>query len=158
MRRPLGVGAALRERLPAKAREGLGQMTVELCVVLPVVVVVAAIACNALSFFGSCAEFDRVGRNAVRTFAAVPAAGAQPGSGAGDVLSAIEDSLPDDNLEFEVTSSRDCRGYEEYSMTMTFHPTLFGLGLKQEVLGVPMPALVHESRMVVSPYKPGVLL
>ncbi len=158
MRRRLGVGAALRERLPAKAREGLGQMTVELCVVLPVVVVVAAIACNALSFFGSCAEFDRVGRNAVRTFAAVPAAGAQPGSGAGDVLSAIEDSLPDDNLEFEVTSSRDCRGYEKYSMTMTFHPTLFGLGLKQEVLGVPMPALVHESRMVVSPYKPGVLL
>lgn len=148
----------MRERLPAKAREGLGQMTVELCVVLPVVVVVAAIACNALSFFGSCAEFDRVGRNAVRTFAAVPAAGAQPGSGAGDVLSAIEDSLPDDNLEFEVLSSRDCRGYEEYSMTMTFHPTLFGLGLKQEVLGVPMPALVHESRMVVSPYKPGVLL
>lgn len=158
MRRLAVVGAALRAMLPAKAKDGLGQMTVELCVVLPVAVVVAAIACNALAFFGSCAEFDRVGRNAVRTFAAVPAAGTEPGSCTGAVLSAIEDSLPDDNLEFEVSSSRDYRGYEEYAMTMTFHPTLFGLGLKQEVLGVPMPALTHESRMVVSPYKPGVLL
>ena len=145
-------------RVSAKTRSTRGQMTVELCVVLPVIVVVAAVACNALTFFGACAEFDRVGRNAVRTFAAVPAAGADPGPCTGEVLSAIEGSLSDGNLEFEVSSSRDHRGYEEYAMTMTFHPTLFGLGLRQEVLGVPLPALTHESRMVVSPYRPGVLL
>lgn len=149
---------ALRKRLADKAADARGQMTVELCVVIPVAIVIAAIACNALAFFGECAEFDRVGRNAVRTFAAVPDAGAGPGFGAGVVLAAIEDAMAADNLEFEVSSSKDHRGYEKYAMTMTFHPTLFGLGIRQEIFGVPLPALTHESRMVVSPYKPGVLL
>ena len=36
-----------------------GQATVELAVVLPVVIIVAVIAVNALTFFGACAAFDR---------------------------------------------------------------------------------------------------
>lgn len=158
MARAWRAASARAKPFCAKPNETRGQMTVELCVVIPVVIVIAVIACNALTFFGACAEFDRVGRNAVRTFAAVPAAGTEPGACEGSVLSAIEDALSADNLEFDVSSSSDYRGYEEYVMTMSFHPMLFGLGLKQEVLGVPLPPLTHESRLTVCPYKPGVLL
>ena len=134
-----------------------GQMTVELCVVFPVLIVLAVIAVNALLFFGECAEFDRVGRSAVRTFAAVPSHGQESDAASAKVQSALEQSLANDNLEFEVSSSRDYRGYDEYVMTMTFHPTLFGMGLKEEVFGVPLPSLSHQTRLVVNPYKPGIL-
>ena len=55
--------ALLCSRVQADDR---GQMTVELLVVLPVVLIVAVVAVNALTFFGDCAAFDRVARNAVR--------------------------------------------------------------------------------------------
>lgn len=147
----------IAQRWGSKARCDRGQMTVELCVVFPVIIVIAVIATNAMLFFGNCAEFDRVGRNAVRTFAAVPAHGADGGGAQSQVQSALERALADENLEVSVASSRDFRGYEEYVMTLRFHPTLFGLGLKQEVFGVALPALTHESRIVVNPYKPGML-
>lgn len=157
----VGPSRVVRARMPrwlaAKRSERKGQMTVELCVVFPVVIAIAVIATNALSFFGCCAEFDRVGRNAVRTFGAVPAGGEEPDAAVGRVLAAIEEALEEENLEFDVAVSRDYRGYAEYGMTMRFHPTLFGMGLVREVFGVPLPSLTHESRLVVNPYKPGIL-
>lgn len=147
----------MTRRLKEKAACGSGQMTVELCVVFPVIIVIAVIATNAMAFFGNCAEFDRVGRNAVRTFAAVPAHGADTASAQAQVQAALEGALDADNLDVSVASSRDFRGYEEYVMDLRFHPTLFGMGMKQEVFGVALPALTHESRIVVNPYKPGML-
>ena len=44
----------------------------ELVAVLPVAIVVAAITVNALVFFGDCAAFDRIARNAVRVYATSP--------------------------------------------------------------------------------------
>ena len=38
------------------------------------------------------------------------------------------------------------------------HATLFGLGLKSEVMGVALPKLSHTEELVVDCYKPGVLL
>ena len=140
-----------------KAACDRGQMTVELCVVFPVIVVIAVIATNAMLFFGDCAEFDRVGRNAVRAFASVPAHGADSESAQAQVQAALEEALGAENLDVSVSSSKDYRGYAEYVMTLQFHPTLFGMGLKQEVFGVRLPALSHEARLVVNPYKPGML-
>ena len=56
-----------------------GQMTVELAVAMPVLIVVAVIAANALTFFAECAVFDRVAHEAVRVHAAAPAYGQGPG-------------------------------------------------------------------------------
>lgn len=140
-----------------RLKDGCGQMTVELCVVFPAVIVIAVIAVNALSFFGTCAEFDRVGRNAVRTFAASPGHGQDSEVVACEVQAAIESAVSADNLEVDVVVSEDYRGYAKYVMTLRFHPTLFGMGLKREVFGVPLPSLAHESRLTVNPYKPGML-
>ena len=45
-----------------------GQSTVELALALPVMMITAVIAFNALMFFGNCATFDRVFREAVRVY------------------------------------------------------------------------------------------
>ena len=87
--------ALLCSRVQADDR---GQMTVELLVVLPVVLIVAVVAVNALTFFGDCAAFDRVARNAVRLCAASPAYGQDAGRGAEEVRAVIEEALVRDNL------------------------------------------------------------
>lgn len=132
-------------------------MTVELCVVFPVVIVIAVIATNALSFFGYCAEFDRVARNAVRTYATSLAYGESTDSAVSRVETALEEAMDASNLECDVSASRNGLGYGSYEMTLRFKPTLFGLGLHSEVFGVPLPELSHQSRLTVCPYKPGML-
>lgn len=147
----------MRARVRDKLAERRGQMTVELCVVFPVVIAIALIATNALSFFGHCAAFDRVARNAVRTYATSPAYGESTDSASSKVEAALEDAFDAANMECEVRASRDYRGFESYEMTLRFRPTLFGMGLRSEVFGVSLPELSHQSRLTVCPYKPGML-
>ena len=58
--------------LAARVDDGQGQMTMELMAVLPVAILIAIIAVNVLVFFGDCASFDRVARNAIRVYATSP--------------------------------------------------------------------------------------
>ncbi len=143
-----------RSRVLADER---GQMTVELLVVLPVVLIVAVVAVNALTFFGDCAAFDRVARNAVRLCAASPAYGQDAGRSAEEVRAVIEEALGRGNLSVGVGVSGGALGHATYTATLTYAPTLFGLGLRDEVLGVRLPRLEHQVSMTVDPYKPGML-
>ena len=52
-----------------------GQMTVEFVAALPVLLAVAVISVNALTYFGWCAAFDDDFRDSVRVYAASPAYG-----------------------------------------------------------------------------------
>ena len=58
-----------------RARGERGQMTVELAVAFPVLIIVAVIGVNALTFFSECAAFDNAFRDAVRVHATSPASG-----------------------------------------------------------------------------------
>ncbi|MDO4290912.1 MAG: hypothetical protein Q4C41_06765 [Eggerthellaceae bacterium] len=144
----------VRKRL----RDDRGQMTVELAVVFPVVMVVALVAVNALAFFSACAEFDRVGRNAVRIHAASPAYEQGIDQSIALVQADLDASLDAVNVECSVSASRNHLGHATFELTLRYWPTLFGLGLRSEVFGVPLPSLVHIERMTVDVYKPGMLL
>lgn len=135
-----------------------GQMTVELCIVFPIAIVIAAIVVNAATFFGYCSEFDRVARNAVRVVAASPEAHQTRSDASGRISAQIRESIDAPNVSCDVSSSVDAYGLETYKATLKYWPTLFGLGLKTSVLGVPMPALSHVSSMIVDPYTPGEIL
>lgn len=142
----------------ARLRDNRGQATVELAVALPVLIVVAAIAVNALLFFGECASFDRVFRGAVRVHATSPAYGQTASDCRALVAGTLENAFPEDNLEVSVEVSDGGLGHARYSGTISFAPTLFGLGLKDEVFGVALPRLEHTATLVVDAYKPGVVV
>lgn len=143
--------------MAAKIECTRAQMMVELCVIFPVVIIIAVITTNALSFFGYCADFDRLSRNAVRTYAASPESGATTSDAEAKIQAAIDNALNAGNLQSSISVEKDWRGYEHFTMTLHYSPTLFGLGLKTEVFGVPMPQLTHNSQLTVDPYKPGML-
>lgn len=135
-----------------------GQMTVELAVALPVLIIVAVIAVNALTFFADCAAFDRVAREAVRVHAAAPAYGQDAAQSCALVEQEIRSAMGRDNLDVQVAHSSVGIDLDEFRATLVYAPTLFGMGLRSEVFGVPLPVLRHEATYVVDSYKPGVFL
>lgn len=143
----------MRERFGAR-----GQMTVELAVALPALIVVAVVAVNALTFFGDCAAFDRVARDAVRIHAASPAYGQGAEQGCALARQEIEAAIGRDNLEVEMSHAGVGADFDEYRAILIYSPTLFGMGLRSEVFGVSLPVIRHEAVYVVDAYKPGVIL
>lgn len=140
-----------------KAQSASGQMTVEMAVALPVLLIVAVIAVNAMTFFSECASFDRVACEAVRVYAASPAYGQSVDQGVSLVKQSIGSQFDGSNLDVSVSHGVVDGDFDEYTATLTFHPTLFGRGLRSEVFGVSLPNLKHEVRYVVDSYKPGVI-
>lgn len=134
-----------------------GQATVELAVMFPIVIIIAVIAINALLFFGYCLNFDRTFRQIVSCTASSPAAGTDLGNTKANIESQLQETFDESNLNFEVEVNSVEGGNHQYIGTLKMFPTLFGMGLKQEILGVPLPTLNHSSQMTIETYKPGVI-
>jgi len=135
-----------------------GQMAVEFAVVLPILLAIAVVAVNAGTLFVQCASFDRVARNAVRVCASAPPYGQGVDAAASQVESMIESALNQPNVRVSVLFEETHGGHVVYTARMEFAPTLFGMGLRMEVLGVSLPVMTHEVSMVVDRYKPGVVI
>ena len=134
-----------------KGRQGeRGQATVELAVVLPVALIVAVIAVNAL------ASFDRVARQTVCALATAPASG----DDAASLTLAVEEALVrqvGDQGEVQVRAEGLASGLTRFTARIEYAPTLFGLGMRSEIFGVALPPLAHEVDLVVDAYKPGIM-
>lgn len=135
-----------------------GQMTVEFMVTLPVLLIVAVIATNALLFFSECAAFDRMARDAVRIYACSPTYAQSSEQSCSQIKEVLQASFENEYLECEVTFSSASMGHTTYISTLIFHPTLFSMGLRSEVLGIKLPQFKHFVELSVDTYKPGVLI
>ena len=133
-----------------------GQMTVELVAVLPVALLIAAITVNALVFFGDCAAFDRVARNAVRVYAASPTYGVQAAQSASSIASTVKGEFSSEFEEVAATFEGVGGGLVRYTVTLDYAPNLFGMGVRASLFGVDLPHLRHSTSLVVDAYKPGV--
>lgn len=132
-------------------------MTIELCIALPALIVIAVIAVNGLTFFAQCAEFDRIARNAVRLYATSPEYGESKGDAVPKIAMLLDESIEGDNVSCDVQCTTSHEGYATYKMTLEFSPTLFDMGLRSEIFGVPLPRLTHSTALTVDPYRPGML-
>ena len=141
-----------------KLKSDTGQMTVELAVAFPVLIVVAVIAVNACTFLGECAVFDRVAHDAVRVHAASPAYRQSNAQSCSLVEQEIRSAIDANNIDVSVSCSSAGLDFQRFTATLRFSPTLFGMGLRSEVFGVHLPQLVHSSSYVVDVYKAGVLI
>ncbi len=133
-----------------------GQMTVELAIAFPVLIVVALIAVNALTFVSECAAFDRLFCESVRVQATSRGYGVSEEAAVGAVQAALASAFSAPNIEVEVHAANAGMGTRSFTATMQFSPTLFGMGLRDSILGVPLPRVSHSATYVVDPYKSGV--
>ena len=135
-----------------------GQMTVELAVVLPVLIVVAVIAVNALLFVSECASFDRLFSESVRVNATSKGYGQSEADAVAATQSMLEGAFARANITVEVRVETAGFGCRKFTGTLRYAPTLFGMGLRDSILGIPLPCAVHSASYVIDPYKPGVLV
>ena len=142
---------------PFAGRGRRGQMTVELMAVIPVAIVVAAIAVNALTFFGDCAEFDRIARNAVRVYATSPTYGVQADQSQARISDAIQVRMDSAFEQISVSHESAGGGLVRYSATLEYTPNFFGMGARESVFGVSLPRLRHSTSLIVDTYKPGIV-
>lgn len=140
------------------SRSERGQMTVELAVAMPVLIIVAVIAVNALTFFVDCAVFDRAFCDAVRTYAAAPAYGQGAAQSCSSVEQVVREALSQPNVDISVSHGKTGFDFDEYTGVIEYQPTLFGLGLRSSVFGVALPTLSHTTTYVVDSYKAGVVV
>ena len=151
----MGINAAQIAANGAAKRDS-GQMTVEMAVVFPVLVIVAAIAVNAILFFSECAEFDRMARQAVRIYATAPAYGQNADACCAAVEQELRMAFNRPYVHVSVTRTATAFDFDEYVAVIEFSPTLFGMGLRDQVFGVDLPHLTHTAIYTVDTYKPGV--
>lgn len=146
--------ASLRRKRCWRQRDERGQMTVELCIVFPVAIVIAVIAVNALLFFGQCSSFDRAARNAVRVIAASPPMKEAPADLAARIEAMVEAELRLDAGTVECVALAADDGVDRFRITHSFAPTLFGMGLRTQIWGVPVPKLSHATELALDRYAP----
>lgn len=152
------IARAARGGVVGRVRSCSGQMTLELAVAFPVLIVVAVIAVNACTFFADCAVFDRVAHEAVRVHAASPAYRQGNAQSCSLVEQEIRSAIDASNVDVSVSYGAEGFDFVRFTATLEFSPTLFGMGLRSEVFGVPMPRLTHSTSFVVDVYKSGVVV
>lgn len=146
---------AIREYIKASD----GQMTVELAIVFPVVIVIAVIAVNALQFFGLCASFDRLSHQTMRVYAASPAYGSDISQCCTQIERSLQEAFEDKGVaSITVTCIPTGADLYEFTARIEYLPSLFKLGLQSEVFGVALPRLTHATSFVVDSYRPGVVV
>ncbi|MCI6844488.1 MAG: hypothetical protein MR874_06995 [Coriobacteriaceae bacterium] len=166
-----GAGGATPVRLRAgKAPCGQsGQMTVELAVLVPVVIVVALIVVNLMEFVDACAAFDRLSLDGVIAEGVSPA-GEQSVTAS---VAAVEDGLRaalgregtcDVEVRAEHVSAEEGGRLlsvspllTRYTCTLVFRPWPRELRLPGITYAAPLE-LRHERTLVIDRYRPGVVV
>lgn len=151
------IPGGISQRLARKVHDASGQMTIGLCVGLPVMIIVAVIAVNALMFFGDCATFDRECRNAIRVCAASGERGQTESTALARITEQVTSYTGFDDVSGTVART-SMPAYIRFTLTYTYTPTLFGLGLVDEVFGIPLPKPTHSISLTVDPYRAGQLI
>ena len=139
-------------------RNESGQMAVELAFAFPVLLVVALIAINALTFFSECAAFDVAFREGVRLCCTSPGYGQDSGGAQVNLEAYMGARYDASNEEVTVNVQPKSWGYKEYVGQLRFIPTIFSHSLRSTVFGISFPVLTHEVSFTVDSYKPGVVL
>ena len=146
-----------------------GQMTVELAVLVPVVIVVALIVANLMEFVDACAAFDRLSLDEVIAEGVSPT-GEQ---GVAASVAAVEEALRvalgrEGSCDVEVRAERVSAGEGEsllsvaslltrYTCTLVFRPWPRELRLPGITYSAPLE-LRHERTLVIDRYRPGVVV
>lgn len=143
-----------------------GQMTVELAVLVPVVLVVALVGVNLMEFVTLCARFDRASLDAVTSHGVSPSGEQSQVGATGEVREALELAMGSASCEVQVSAERvgDERGggsfaisplLTRFTCTMTFVPWPHELRLPGISLEAPA-WLTHTRELVVDRFRPGV--
>lgn len=169
VRRSESEEAARGRRRALFRKASVGQMSVELAVVMPVALVVALAVFNLCRFLELCAAFDRSSYDAVVSLGVSPAGESGAASSVEQIQSCIKHEVGDaDVCEVEVSAASEGAGGGEasfslvpqltrYDCRLVYHPWPSSLVIAGVSIGSPL-ALHHERSLAVDRFRPGVVM
>ncbi|WP_455138134.1 hypothetical protein [Thermophilibacter sp.] len=146
-----------------------GQMTVELAVLTPVVIVIALVALNLMGYVEACAAFDQAAQDAVLAHGVAPSGEQSSERAVEEVSSALAEALGrEGRCEVEVRAEGVSEGGRQtsfavsplltrYVCTLTYRPWPRLARLPGVTFEAPL-ALRHEREIVVDRYRSGVVV
>lgn len=151
-----------------RARASRGQMTVELAVVMPVVIVMVAAVVTILRYVACCATFDHVALDAVVAYGTSPSGSTLSDNACAEVRQAIQDALASDACEVQVSATKAAQDGQPghltinpllvtYTCTLVYHPLFSSVSVAGATFASPV-ALTHERTLVIDRYRPGVVI
>ena len=153
----------------SKVGEDVAQATVEMAVVAPLLIVLALIVYNLMLFMSATARFERVVPDIVIAQAVSPAGDSESGTVAAslsEVQRSVQEAMDGYNLEIEVScEGEDTSGSgmltlvgttRTYLCRMKYKPWPTGINIAGVSMGAPS-FLQHERRVVIDPWRPGVV-
>ncbi len=163
-------GTSIAER--RGSRHELGQMAVELAVMVPVIIVVGLTVYNLMRFVELSALFDRVALDAVVSQGVAPEGTQSEVAAVDAVRSCIEGALAHDGVEVSVSAEpagEAARGSEgritfpisplltRFTCTLVYHPWPGSFVMAGVAYRSPL-VLTHERSLVVDRFRPGVVV
>lgn len=160
---------SVRALAPLRTQDEGGQMTVELAVMAPVVIVVALVVLNLMGFVEACSAFDQAALDAVLAHGVAPDGEQSESSAVVQVRDALEDALGrEDRCEVEVRCEPASEGapstlltvsplLTRYVCTLTYRPWPSLVRMPGVTLEAPV-GLRHERELVVDRYRGGVVV
>lgn len=146
-----------------------GQMTVELAVLTPVVIVIALVALNLMGYVEACAAFDQAAQDAVLAHGVAPSGEQSPERAVEEVADALAEALGrEGRCEVGVRAEGVSEGGRQtsfavsplltrYVCTLTYRPWPRLVRLPGVTFEAPL-ALRHEREIVVDHYRSGVVV
>lgn len=154
-----------RDRLRLRFGQA-GQMTVELAVTLPVVVVVALVIYNLGRFVQLCAAFDQVSLDAMVSQGVSPPGEQSELSATGAIRSVVRAALPGNDFDVQVSAAGGWDGdgsgltlaphLVRYRCVLEYRPWPRSLVIAGVRMGTPL-RLRHERTLVVDRFRSGVV-
>lgn len=163
---PLGRFACRGRVIACIARETRAQAVVEMAVVAPVLIVVAVVVYNLMTFAAAVSRFDRVAPDIVLAQAVSPAVSADALQ---EVESELERAMEGYEVEVEVEEREGAEGdagdalislaagRTTYVCALRYAPVPSTLGIAGVQVQVPA-FLVHEREVTVDPWRSGVVV
>lgn len=155
--------------LASLVRGNDAQMTVELAVTVPVIIVVALVVVNLMRFVEACSAFDQAALDAVVAHGVAPAGEQSELAAVDQVRSALAAELGrEGTCEVEVRAEPVGAGGKgtsfvisplltRYVCTLVFHPWPTRMRMPGITFAAPL-VLRHERELVVDRYRPGVVV
>ena len=142
-----------------KIKNEHGQMSVEMAVCLPIIIICMVIAIDVLVYMGQCARFDHIAPQEILACATSPARGQENSNCSEQVQTALQKNFSDFGQKVEISAQEGemFNGSITYNCTLSMQPWPLG-GAGGSILGVSIPTtLKHTTKFAVDPYIPGQL-
>ena len=161
---------ANRERLAGVLRSERGQMSVELAVLVPVIIVVALVGYNLMCFVELCSAFDHIALDSIISQGVSPTGELGTQAACEAVRSCTVEALGSTRCYVEVRASFASEGeggegvsfvisplLTRYTCTLIYHPWPGSFSMGSLVYESPV-VLTHERTLVVDRFRPGVVV